>query len=1186
MLFGQPRPYGGPGLFGVQPTYQHICGLYYIDPHRHQKHARQYLPTLSQSVHARIIASTSRTTLTQTFVNPSSTAPIPELRYTFPLYDGVSVVAFTCTINNDRVIRGVVQEKTAARKTYNQAVAKGQTAGLLEQLPDASDVFTTTIGNVPAGAQIAVEIEYLGELKHDAEVDGIRFTIPTSIAPRYGAFPGELLAKPANVSAEDGIRIVVDAQVPAGSFIKSIQSPSHPISVSIGSTSTMRANATPSLQLASATLSLGTAQLERDFIVQVIATNTSNPVAVLETHPTIPHQQALMATLVPKFKIAATKPEVVFICDRSGSMEGNKMQDLKNALKVFMKSLPVGSMFNICSFGSRHDFLFPKSVMYDQNTMETAMRHIDTFSANYGGTQIYNPIESTFKRRHIDLDLETFILTDGEVWDQDRLFGMVNRMVSESKGAIRLFTLGVGSGVSHSLIEGLARAGNGFSQSVSEGEKMSGKVVRMLKGALTPHVNDYTLEVKYADAESETEPEDDFDIIEPEDATREKTADGKASEKPVKPISLFDTVVDDDVDMEDAQAQDDSSGLERYSHIPTVKPPKILQAPFQIPPLFPFSRTTVYLLLSPDRELRSKTPEALVLRGTSSQGPLELQIPITLLDDKAETIHQLAARKAVKELEEGRGWIYHAKGKDGNLLETQNPGRFPGMVEREAVRLGIQFQVGGKWCSFVAVEQNDTPNIPAANTEQANPEQAKPGAQNLFSNLQRGPDPGLGGRGGMVLSSRSRAYDNGLNSSPSFGAASSSSTRASPFGISTSTASSNPFAPPTGGSLFGGLGSSTPQQQQRPTAPTAFGSLFGHPAPSSTPAAGGLFGASSSATGAFGAAPTAGGSGLFGGSGGGLFGHPTASAPPNPASTSPFGSRSSTTSAFGASPASARQAGGSLFGGTGSGGGLFGQSMAANSVSSVPPTGGLFGSASRRSATDESTSGVLFGSISQEHAGDQSISCETEGLFGSSSAAPPWSDSGEPPIVQAAALAPPTDQVDAALMEQYYLEMSEAASMPIPDEDPDDDWENEIAPAAAPAAEPALDLSMKKKKKFKKGQDSPNIVLPGYDNFSPPTDPFSAIVSLQNFNGSWDSSKEIFNIIGTTLEVVKSALRSLGIDHEGVMSTSAVVAYLRKVLPEERDSWEMLEEKAVAWLEGELGEEKAQKVLDVAEGLF
>ncbi|KAK1637791.1 vault protein inter-alpha-trypsin [Colletotrichum phormii] len=1091
MVFGRSHATAGHNLFGqpVQSTHIHICGLYYIDPHRYLRTTRQYLPTLSQSAHARIIASTSRTTLTQTFVNPSPTEPTPELRYTFPLYDGVSVVAFTCTINNDRVIRGVVQEKTAARNTYNQAVAKGQTAGLLEQLPDASDVFTTTIGNVPAGAEIAIEIEYLGELKHEAEVDGIRFTIPTSVAPRYGAFPGELLAKPTNVSAKDGIRIVVDAEVPTGSVIKSIQSPSHPISVSVGSTSTMNANATPSLQLASATLTLGTAQLDNDFIIQVIATNTSNPVAVLETHPTIPHQQALMATLVPKFKLAATKPEVVFICDRSGSMEGNKMEDLKNALRVFMKSLPVGSMFNICSFGSRHDFLFPKSVMYDQSTLETAMRHIDTFSANYGGTQIYNPIETTFKRRHIDLDLETFVLTDGEVWDQGRLFGMVDRMTQESKGAIRLFTLGVGKDVSHSLIEGLARAGNGFSQSVSENEKMSGKVVRMLKGALTPHVNDYTLEVKYADAESETEPEDDFDIIEPEDAAREKTADSKEPEKPAKPISLFDNSADDDVDMEDAQPQGDNSGLERYSHIPTVKPPKILQAPFQIPPLFPFSRTSVYLLLSPDRELRSKTPESLVLRGTSSQGPLELRIPITVLDQKAKTIHQLAARKAVKELEEGRGWIYHAKSRDGNLLQSQHPGRFPSMVEREAVRLGIQFQVGGKWCSFVAVEQNNTRNIEqigAANPEQARAGISKPDATRQSQAVMKKT------RGGMA------------------------------------------------------------QQQQQPAAPRSFGSgqpggsLFGQstaPSPSSTSAAGGLFGSRSPSTGAFGAAPspashTGGGVQLFGGPGGGLFGHPAAPTAPAPSSTPNvgglFGSCSPSTGAFGAAPAR-----------------LFGQPQAANSISPKPQTGGLFGGPPQWSASGQSVSSMP----------------QSGGLFGSASPPPQWSD-GQPPIVQAAALAPPTAQVDGALLDQYQREMSEAACMSLPEEISDDDWENEASPAAVPAVAATLDLSMKKK------------------NMPPSPDQFSAIVSLQNFDGSWDSSKELFDIIGITLDVVKDTLYRLDVDDERVMSTSAVISFLRQVLTEERDSWEVLEEKAVAWLEGELGEETAQKFLAIAERLF
>ncbi|TDZ65277.1 von Willebrand factor A domain-containing protein 5A [Colletotrichum trifolii] len=685
---------------------EHICGLYYLSEQSHHYYdpQRNYLPTISQSLHARIVASTSRTTLTQTFVNPPDHDAIPEVRYTFPLYDGVSVVAFTCTINNDRVIRGVVQEKNQARKTFDDAVARGETAGLLEQLPDASDVFTTTIGNVPTGAEIKIEIVYLGELKHDAEVDGIRFTIPTSVAPRYGSYPGTLIEKPANVSTK-GIEIIVDAEMPDGSTIKSIRSPSHPIAVSVGSTSTMAANATPSLRLASATLSLSTAELQDDFIIQVIATNTSNPVAVLETHPAIPHQQAIMATLVPKFKLSATKPEVVFICDRSGSMD-NKIGDLKSALLVFLKSLPVGCMFNICSFGSDHSFLFPKSKMYDKDTLRTAVAHIEKFDADMGGTEIHRPLEDTFERRHKDMDLEAFVLTDGEVWDQEDLFDLVNDKVDESKGAIRLFTLGVGRNVSHSLIEGLARAGRGFSQAVSAQEQMSGKVVRMLRGALTPHVNDYSLEVKYADAESETEAEDDFEIIEAESTSKDASTKAILPQEQKKPISLFDTAADDDVEMKDTEA-DDQTGADRFSHVPTVKPPKVLQSPFQIPPLYPYNRTSVYLLLSPERALRDKTPQSVILRGTSVQGSLELKIPVTVLSKPDETVHQLAAKQAIKELEEGRGWIFGAKSRDGETLQKKHPGRFPAMVEREAVRLGIRFQVAGGWCSFVAVEGDD-----------------------------------------------------------------------------------------------------------------------------------------------------------------------------------------------------------------------------------------------------------------------------------------------------------------------------------------------------------------------------------------------------------------------------------------------------------------------------------------------
>lgn len=692
-------------MVGFNPDYNHIplCGCFIV-----VKSVRKFVPLLSVKAHTTILNTASRTTLTQTFVNPNQDSTLEELVYQFPLYDGVSVVSFTCTVGG-RVIRGVVKERQEAKQTYNDAIAQGQTAGLMEQSLDAADVFTTKIGRVPPGSEVRIDLTYLGELKHDAEVDGVRFTIPTSISPRYGA-QESLTGSTANVKTGNAkFEVTVDAEMPSGAAIKSIQSPSHPISVQIGSSSKSNAdNEEPSLQRASASLSLESADLDKDFILQVTATKLGEPSAVLETHPTIRNQRALMATLVPKFSIPAEKPEIVFVCDRSGSMSGTKIENLISALNIFLRSLPVGVKFNICSFGSKHQFLWPESRTYSQETLDKATEHVKGFAANFGGTHMYQPLEQTFKQRYKDMNLEVFLLTDGEIWDQDKLFDLINSEVQESKGAIRVFTLGIGLGVSHSLIEGVARAGNGFVQTVADNEKMDKKVVRMLKGALSPHINDYTLEIKYkGETAQDSVSDDEFELV-------EKVQEALVVPPPTKGgltqkvISLFDTSLKDDTDASKMTKPDHK---QKYDHLPVIKTPRALQAPTSIPALFPFNRTTVYVLLSGDDDTLSKrVPTSVLLKATSAHGPLELEIPVTLLAEPGEIIHQLAARKAIKELEEGRGWIVQAKSEKGQLLKEQYEGRFSDMVEREAVRLGVKFQVGGKWCSFVAVKDGEEDN--------------------------------------------------------------------------------------------------------------------------------------------------------------------------------------------------------------------------------------------------------------------------------------------------------------------------------------------------------------------------------------------------------------------------------------------------------------------------------------------
>ncbi|KAF5543874.1 hypothetical protein FPHYL_11157 [Fusarium phyllophilum] len=823
-------------LFGGSRIGRHVtttpCGCYIFI-----QDTPKYLPQVQIKAHTTILATTSRTNLTQTFVNPTGEA-IDELRYVFPLYDGVSVVAFTCTVGS-RVIKGVVKERQKAQQVYNEAKAKGQTAGLFKQSLEAADTFTTTIGNVPAGEKVQVDITYLGELKHDAQVDGLRFTIPTQIVPRYGdsqSLPSS------NVIQKDGISFTIDAEMPDGSAIKSIQSPSHPLSVEIGTTSTTKSQ-DPSLQRASATLQQGTTHLEQDFVVQVVATKLGEPSAILETHPTIPNQRAIMTTLVPKFKLPSEKPEIVFICDRSGSM-GGQIPGLKTALQIFLKSLPVGVKFNICSFGSHFSFLWDRSQSYSQETLDKAVQHVETFGSDYGGTEMYQPFEATFKKRYKDMNLEVFLLTDGEIWDQDRLFQLINKEVADSKGAARVFSLGIGAGASTSLIEGIARAGNGFAQTVADDEKMDKKVVRMLRGALFPHISDYSLEIKYDNGYSSTE--DDFELIEKVvDALKidtiqdeQKTKEVKA---PKKPISLFDASANDDDDTEMADAPDVDN---KFDHLPGVSAPRYLQTPGTIPPLFPFNRTTVYVLLSEDTP--SQQPKSVILRGTSSHGPLELEIPITVVAEKDSVIHQLAARKEVKELEEGRGWLKHAKDSDGKLFSEKYDGHFSDMVEREAVRLGVKYQVGGKWCSFVAVEDNGS-EVERGEVQEAVPDETRQRNMPQMMTARFGAPPSSGKPFLSFLRRARSSNQPDTRSTGGFGSAASESilstagTRKSTGrggGLFGSSGSSN-----TGGGLFGN--SNAQARSFTPGSSASSGSLFGA-------APGGSFGASG---GPFGSAP-------------------------------------------------------------------------------------------------------------------------------------------------------------------------------------------------------------------------------------------------------------------------------------------------------------------------------------------
>ncbi|VDK39676.1 unnamed protein product [Dibothriocephalus latus] len=68
---------------------------------------------------------------------------------------------------------------------------------------------------------------------------------------------------------------------------------------------------------------------------------------------------SLTVNFLPTFKKGTeARNEIIFLIDRSGSMDGNKILQAKESLLLFLKSLPTDCHFQIVGFGSTFSALF------------------------------------------------------------------------------------------------------------------------------------------------------------------------------------------------------------------------------------------------------------------------------------------------------------------------------------------------------------------------------------------------------------------------------------------------------------------------------------------------------------------------------------------------------------------------------------------------------------------------------------------------------------------------------------------------------------------------------------------------------------------------------------------------------------------------------------------------------------
>lgn len=444
---------------------------------------REPVPLEGVSVEAWIKDFCARVVITHRYRNTEAHAI--EAVYVFPLEEGAAVCGFEALIGDVHVV-GKVEDREEAFRTYDDAMEAGHGAYLLDQ--ERPDVFTASIGNIPPGQEVSVRITYVSEL--EAEGNDLRFTLPTTVSPRYapaedragvGRPPSEALNPPVEWQVPYGLDVSVNLEMPGA--IRGVESPSHALSTELDG--------------ARGTVRLGTREsaLDRDFVLLVRFDRICEPRAWIELDAK--GKPCVLLAFQPEFEVSEVASEIIFVIDCSGSMKGKSISEARNALQFCLRSLTEGNLFNIVTFGSTFRMLFPESRPYDDGALAQASRHVREVRADLGGTEILTPLRAVLEREPpAGLSRQLFVLTDGQVTNTDDVIQLIRRHSVQT----RVFTFGIGAGASHHLVRGMARAGGGAAEFIYPGERIESKVLRQLGKAMAPALSNVEVDWGLLDA--------------------------------------------------------------------------------------------------------------------------------------------------------------------------------------------------------------------------------------------------------------------------------------------------------------------------------------------------------------------------------------------------------------------------------------------------------------------------------------------------------------------------------------------------------------------------------------------------------------------------------------------------------------------------------------------------------------
>ena len=420
-------------------------------------------PLKHTDVDAMISGFIARVTVTQTFLNPFDEKI--EAAYVFPLPHKAAVDDMTMVIGERRIV-GVIKRRAAAREIYEQALAQGATAALLEQ--ERPNIFTQSVGNIEPGGEIRIEISYLDVLEYDMGTYSFHF--PMVVGPRYIPGTPATAVAPAQPDTDrvpdasritppvlkpgfrNGHDIALSVALHAGVPIRDLRVTSHEAAITRGGEAYAEAVMSPADSIPN-----------KDFVLKYDVVGDKPEMA------TFCYRQAgepgyFMLMIQPRDdeRLHKTPPrELSFLIDVSGSMSGRPTEKVKDVMRGMLQHANAQDTVQVVTFAGSARKLFEGAVPADEGNIARALDFTRGIRAG-GGTEMLKGVKMAINDPLDEQRVRIVImLTDGYIGNEAEIIAEVGRRCGDR---IRFWCLGMGNSVNRFLVDGVARQGGGMAK--------------------------------------------------------------------------------------------------------------------------------------------------------------------------------------------------------------------------------------------------------------------------------------------------------------------------------------------------------------------------------------------------------------------------------------------------------------------------------------------------------------------------------------------------------------------------------------------------------------------------------------------------------------------------------------------------------------------------------------------------